>query len=138
TMDHEESRAEFSVGFQVAEGELGAVSADELVALVLGVQLAYDVICDGMGYPRSDREVTRLRHPNSLVNFKGLRGAVGALAALVQRVPQIIADLVTIRSRVPLQKAKLGAEFRVAQVREATAAAKLADMKRVATTADAK
>jgi len=125
-----------SIGFEPTRAD-SLLTADELVAFVVGIQIAYETICDGLGYAQSDLEVNSLRHPNSIISLKGLREPIDALAQLLRQVPEMIANLVTVVARVRVQKGKLKADLREAEQKEAAAAAKIAELQRTKAAAEA-
>lgn len=103
-------------------------SAEDIAALTISFQLAYDAICEGLGYPKTAMQVLRIDYPNMSISLAGLGDAVKALGDLIKSVPQAIVDLVTIRGAIKVKRAKLERQLVEEQTRLLEAQRKLREM----------
>jgi hypothetical protein len=100
-------------------------AAESIAAITVSFQVAYDAICEGMGYPQAALKVLRIDYPNMSISLAGLGDAVKALGELLKSVPQVIVGLVTIRGAVKVRQAKLQRQLVEEQTRLLEAQRKL-------------
>jgi hypothetical protein len=99
------------IAVQVAFESQDLRPAEDIAALTLSFQLAYDAICEGFGYPKTAIRLLSVDYPNMSINLAGLTDAVKALESLIKSLPQAIVDLITIGGAIKVKRAKLSRQL---------------------------
>ena len=81
-------------------------SSLQMAELFASVQLAYEMICDGMEIPAHNLRVTQALHPNMSLSLQGLGEPIKALKEIILAVPELIVSLCTLPSAVKLKKSE--------------------------------
>lgn len=97
-------------------------SAQEMAALFLGLEEAYQLLAEAFGYPPHFLSVVAVNNPELKISLEGSREAIDALRELILALPRLVAGL--FRPRLAWQLAGIEAEAQKSKLERKVAAAR--------------
>jgi hypothetical protein len=74
--------------------------AMELAMFLLGMQSAYESICEALELSPHHLEVDKVSHPNASISFKGIGEPIKALKDLLEAIPKLVVAIWTIPDQI--------------------------------------